>query len=334
MHALKMFGMAPLKSTIEENGIQITLISSTVLTPYSGMLPGIVAGHYTAEESHLDLRKLCSFSGIRFIHAAATGVTYDSIGGGGGWISCSDGRPDVRYDTLSIDIGCSPTIPDSLCSNSDSDSAETVTPVKPISTFSQRWDGICERLKKSSPDAYTPKRPFILLVVGAGAGGIELALSAHHTLLNILEEKSYPDPAGCIKIVLVTRGMDLLPSHNAGVRRIFCRILQERNIDVQYGAEAIGVNSEIDASGVAKKSLKLSDSSCNQSKISFDECLWCTSAGASSWLSENTPFETTTDGFIKVNDTYETVSHKGVFSAGDCCHMVHNPRPKGMLRFI
>ena len=56
VHALKMFGMAPLKSIIEENGIQITLISSTVLTPYSGMLPGIVSGHYTSEEIHLDLR--------------------------------------------------------------------------------------------------------------------------------------------------------------------------------------------------------------------------------------------------------------------------------------
>ena len=82
VHILKMAGMEPLKSIIAQNGIQITLISSTILTPYSGMLPGYIAGHYTEEEIHLDLRKLCSFGNVRFIHAAAIGIKYE--GGQGG----------------------------------------------------------------------------------------------------------------------------------------------------------------------------------------------------------------------------------------------------------
>jgi selenide,water dikinase len=45
-------------------------------------------------------------------------------------------------------------------------------------------------------------------------------------------------------------------------------------------------------------------------------------------MSKNTPFATTEQGFIKVNDTYECVNHPGVFAAGDCCHMVQHPRPK------
>lgn len=346
VHILKMAGMPPLKNTIEENGIQITLISPTALTPYSGMLPGLVAGHYTEDEIHLDLRRLCSFSGIRFIHAAATGITYNV--GGGGWIKCSDGRPDIRYDTLSIDVGSSPHMPSNLKNMHDEKKHDTtresttdekgfkVTPVKPISQFSERWTSICHRLQNSQLETYTPERPFTLAVVGGGAGGIELALSAQYALKNILIAKAATSGAmnysadACIKVTLATRGEHLLPNHNEGVRRIFYRIFQERNVEIRCGAEAIGV----DYHDSRQKSLRLSPESSFQlgSPIYFDECLWCTSAGASPWLSDSTPFATTEDGFLKVRATYELYNHRGVFACGDCCHMVDNPRPKGKIK--
>ena len=208
-----------------------------------------------------------------------------------------------------------------------------MTPVKPISTFSQRWSQICNRLKEAPVDAYSPERPLTLLVVGAGAGGIELTLSTQYALQKILQSKSSSAHEKSIKIILATRGKDLLPSHNQRTRGIFARILNERNVEVRYQAEATGVCIDLDDCGNKRKSLILSPESAEQSKICFDECLWCTSAGASSWLSEDTPFDTTGEGFIKVKDTYESISHCGVFAAGDCCHMVDNPRPKGKVYF-
>jgi selenide, water dikinase len=52
-------------------GLQITLISPDVETPYSGMLPGLVAGHYDAKDMHIDLVRLCRFAGARLIQASA-----------------------------------------------------------------------------------------------------------------------------------------------------------------------------------------------------------------------------------------------------------------------
>ena len=55
-------------------GVRLTLVSDTLLTPYSGMLPGYLAGHYSVEETHLDLPRLCQAAQVRFIHARVTGI--------------------------------------------------------------------------------------------------------------------------------------------------------------------------------------------------------------------------------------------------------------------
>ena len=60
--ALLQLAMAPIA------GLRITLINRGTLTPYSGMLPGLIAGHYTDEESHIDLLPLCKRLGVRSLH--------------------------------------------------------------------------------------------------------------------------------------------------------------------------------------------------------------------------------------------------------------------------
>ena len=57
---LHRFAMKPLP------GARLTVICTDTDTPYSGMLPGYIAGHYAFDEVHIDLRRLAEFAGARY----------------------------------------------------------------------------------------------------------------------------------------------------------------------------------------------------------------------------------------------------------------------------
>ena len=137
VHVLKMLGMPEYRKWAIANGVQVTLIARDLHTPYSGMLPGFVAGHYTLDEIHLDLVKLCRFGNTRLIHASAQEITYNESTRGGGMIYCSDGRPPIRYDALSIDVGITPSTQGMTPSTLDS-----IIPVKPIASFCQYYEAL------------------------------------------------------------------------------------------------------------------------------------------------------------------------------------------------
>ena len=157
VHVVKSFGMKPMP------GVRLTLIGRDIETPYSGMIPGFVAGAYSFEECHIDLARLCAWTGARLIHAEAIGLDRANR-----QVLLKD-RPPVSYDLVSLDVGSSPSM------DRIPGAAEHATPVKPIAELGRRWLGFLERVK----DWQGALR---VAVIGGGAGGVELALAIDHRL--------------------------------------------------------------------------------------------------------------------------------------------------------
>ncbi|MBB3190554.1 selenide, water dikinase SelD [Halomonas cerina] len=284
---LRRFAMRP------EPGVRLTLICRDTHTPYSGMLPGYIAGHYTHDEVHIDLRRLAEYAGARFLRDEAIGIDHD-----GQRVRCRS-RPPVPYDRLSINIGSTPRV------EAVSGAGEHAVPVKPIHRFHDRWQTLLERV------LHHPGTTRIA-VVGGGAGGVELLLAMQHRLRRELAERRRdPDE---LAFTLFTRGERLLPTHNARVHAHFRDTLRRRGVEVHTGTDVTAVDSG---------RLQGDDGTWHDA----DEIIWVTDAGGAAWL-RDTRLELDDGGFIKVDDTLQSLSDPRIFAAGDIAQQANHPREK------
>ncbi len=284
---LKKFGMKPLP------GVRLTLICRDLQAPYSGMLPGFIAGHYTITEAHIDLGPLARFANARFYNDEA--VALDTVSR---QVICKN-RPNVHYDLLSINIGSAPIT--SLVPGA----AENTVPVKPIDGFVDNWNALRERVLAQTGTT-------AIGIVGAGAGGVEIALAIQFRLQTILRAQAREDSG--LEFHLFSDTEDILMTHNRFVRAKFRRVLAERGIHLHLGHRVSNVNA-----GAL--------TCANGSKFDLDEILWVTMAGAQKWLAE-AGLDTDEHGFVNVDDTLQSVSHPGIFAVGDVANMINHPRPK------
>ncbi|MBK9520772.1 MAG: selenide, water dikinase SelD [Rhodocyclaceae bacterium] len=284
---LRNFAMQP------QPGVRLTLICSDPHTPYSGMLPGYIAGHYDYDEVHIDLSRLAVFAGARFIAAEATGIDLAARK------VLLRGRPPIAYDRLSINIGSTPQV------SQVPGAAEYAVPVKPIYQFNQRWLALLERVRRHSGRT-------TVAVVGGGAGGVELTLAMQFRLRNELRALDRdPDE---LQFHLFTSDDEILPTHNPGVRRRFAEVLRARQVKVHCGAPV---------SEVAAGRLLVGSSAWTEA----DEIIWVTRAGGAHWL-RSTGLALDDEGFIRVNDNLQSVNDPLVFAAGDIAAMDNHPLEK------
>jgi len=282
---LRNFGMFPIK------GVRITLISPESDTPYSGMLPGLIAGHYTFDEAHIDLGPLATFAGARYLETHAINV--DPVNK---LVHCADGRPAVPFDVLSINTGSTPVFDDNLELTRD------VIPVKPVSGFLKHWDALKMRVLAE------PGRR--IGIVGAGAGGIELLLSMQHALAEDVGAEAGRGPG---MFHVFTRDDGVLKTHGAKVREAFQTALAERGVTVHTGFDV----GRADPSGVSD----------GLRTVALDDVVWVTGAEPPDWFGTS-GLDVDARGFVAVDTCLRSTSHPDVFGAGDAVSMAQDPRPK------
>lgn len=275
-----------------EPGLSTTLISPSASSPYSGMLPGHIAGLYPREAMHIDVRRLVEASGGRFVEDAALRIDARdrsvALAGGG----------SVDYDVLSLDIGITPDL-------SGLPGAErNAIAVKPIGDLLGKID----RLIAAARAADGPRR---FVVVGGGAAGVCLAFAVERRLR--VEARTSGRGPGALRISIVTAGA-LLPELNLRARRLARKRLAQIGIALSENDTAISV--EPDAVILA-----------GGERIASDATLVAVGAGAPELIARS-GLPTDADGFLAIHPTLQAVGEDRIFGAGDCATSRTDPRPK------
>lgn len=267
-------------------GWQVDLVSPQEHQIYSGILSGWIAGHHPLQACLVPLRPLAQRAGISF-HCTA-GAFFDTSRNS---LRCENGE-SLGFDVLSLDIGPAPAL-DGLAV----DSAD-VLPIRPLEVLVDAWPRLMERMGGQC-------RPFHLIIVGGGAGGLELAFAVRHR--GVCEGWSH------LKVTLV--GTDARPLEDApeGARRRALSLLEQRCIGWRGRSRV----ERIEGNRVAFE---------DQAPLDFDACWLATGAAAPQWLCDS-GLHLDERGFVRVTDSLQSLDHPHIFAAGDAAAFAQHARP-------
>ncbi len=199
---LRSWGMSPLP------GARLTLINPDPAAPYSGMLPGLVAGHYDRDALMIDLVRLARFAGARLVLGRVVGMDRAKRE------IHVPGRAPIRYDVASIDIGVTSDMP------GIPGFGEHAFPAKPLGPFADAW----ERHVRKALAGESGKA----VVIGAGVAGMELGMAMAHRL-------------GPGTVTIVEAAPNPLPGTSEGTRSELLRQLERLGVTLMTGSPVVEV---------------------------------------------------------------------------------------------
>jgi selenide,water dikinase len=171
-------------------GATVTLVSPRPRQLYSGMLPGVIAGHYRAEQASIDVAALAAHASAEFVEDSI--VTLDAPRKR---LLLRSGR-ELKYDFLSLNVG-------SRVDMSAPGSVEHAIPVKPFENLAG--------LKAAGHIA----------IAGGGAAGVELAMALRYRGSEVTVYSEHPEFTGSaarrVRGALRWRKVDYRPGMRADV---------------------------------------------------------------------------------------------------------------------
>ena len=291
--------------------VHVTLVSPSTELIYSGMVPGRVAGRYRDEECRIPLEPLARRAGVEFIVGEAIGLdaTTRNVS-----IARRSGATEIcGYDVASLDVG------GVMDRESIAGATEHALFVRPIGAF---LDALDARLRGSgvrevvldasggtgmvSASATRRAPPDDLVVIGGGAGGVELALALRAR-------------RGPIARVALICGGPLLTAHSAALQRRVRRSLVERGVVVH----------EATCRTIAGDAVDLD----NGTQLACNLAIVATGSAAPDWLMPS-GLALDADGFVATGPTLQSLSHPEVFAAGDVATRADAKRPRNGVHAV
>ncbi|RJE79704.1 FAD-dependent oxidoreductase [Paracoccus sp. JM45] len=190
---------------------RITMIDPAPYAAYSGMLPGVIAGHYDMAQARFDLALIAVKYNVRLIRARVIG--FDPVNR-----IVQTRQGGLSFDLASLDVGIQADMP--RIAGFD----QYAVAVKPLAPFAERWTGFAAQ-------------PGPVTVIGGGVAGVEIALAAAHRI----------GP----KVTVVEAGPRVLTELPIGPRKLLLEALASYNVTVHLKSRvtSIGVGQVVLADG-------------------------------------------------------------------------------------
>jgi selenide,water dikinase len=171
-------------------------------------------------------------------------------------------------------------------------------PTRPISELLRRTDEIVAQARDREAES-----PFRVVVVGGGAGGVELAFTFQERLENA--------DCGAVDTHLINSGPRILEGYPASLARRATRHAERRGIEIHCGRRV---------------------QSASAGQVTFDDgstwpcdaLIWVTGA-VSHPLFRDSGLPTEERGFVETRSTLQVLGHDTLFGVGDCATLLDAP---------
>ena len=194
-------------------GVEVTLVTPSQRMIYTGMVPGVIAGHYAFSECTIDLAGLARRANADLLLTTASLLSPDA-----NRLACADGTV-LPYDVVSLDVGSHPAIGEARGVE------RHAILMRPLERALVGWNGVFARAAAGNVNAIT--------VVGGGAAGIELALAMRHRFDVALKDPDVPH----VRLVSDEAGVGIA----AGAARRLMARMRRAGVASHVGAAVIEV---------------------------------------------------------------------------------------------
>ena len=266
---IRRFSMEPL------DGTRLVVVNPYSVTPYSGMLPGFLSGQYREDELFIDIACLCKEAGARFIRGSLAKVDTD--------LRRLTIRHQVEFNETELQIGFDICVLNTgaIPGHDFPTKHPHYYPVKPIRELLAALPQIDQQM---SPDGAS------MVVVGGGAGGIELAFAFRTRF------------GSAARVTLISKHRFEADAALSAAARAIRRVLVDR------GITCIESQAVVEAT---EDSVVLSDGG----SVAADVICAAIPVHPPDWiLNSALP---TAQGFLAVNDCLQVQEQSSLFAAGD-----------------
>ena len=228
-------------------GASVTLVTRAPWLTYSGMVPGVIAGHYVLDDCSIDLARLAARAKARTVFSEANRI--DTVKRE---VLCADGTA-VPYDVLSIDVGSAPPLARVRGAR------EHAIPMRPLDGLVKRFIATLDAARRGDVRAVT--------LVGGGAAGVELALAMAHRLRSELGP-------GAAHVRVITDAPTIVPEFPPAARARLMRELRRRGVGVHASSPVTEITPAAVTTG-------------HGHTFASDAVFWSAGVAAQPWIAES-----------------------------------------------